>query len=465
MKLLKRNIRLAVILVTCLLLSLIVFGGIRLGNAGNRWFSNSLNTALRKVRQDVIPGRVYDRHGQLLLGNDQEGKRVYHQDPQVRAATIHLLGTEDNRIKNGVETFMSYLLYAYDDPYLARVSAAISGRKRLGYDLRLSIDSQLSKLIAQHFPAGKRGSVVVMNYRTGELLSMSSFPGVDPMQPESMRNSAQRPFINRAIQWNSAPGSTFKVITLAAALQHLPGVMSRTFTCEGELAGGDITITDAGHARHGEIDLERALAVSCNIIYAKLALEIGDENFKKTAQAFGLNDHLMFSDLVVEDSRYPSRNRTQRELAWTGPGQSALSLTPLHMCLVAAGIANDGVIMEPKLLLQAVNQDRVGKAQINPMIYQTALSKLEAGTIAQAMRRAVTNGTASRAAVSGLAICGKTGSAQIDGQADTNAWFIGFIQDKNLPYAISVVVEDAGAGSTVASPLAGKVFEYINRMR
>ncbi|HPY94829.1 MAG TPA: penicillin-binding transpeptidase domain-containing protein, partial [Clostridia bacterium] len=266
-------------------------------------------------------------------------------------------------------------------------------------------------------------------------------------------------------QWRSAPGSTFKVITLAAALQNIPDVMNRTFTCEGQLPVGDIVITDALNAKHGELNLQKALSVSCNITFAKLALELGDEQLRKTARAFGLDDHVLFSDLVVEDSSYPSSNRTPRELAWTGPGQSALHVTPLQMCMAAAAIANDGVMMEPKLLLQAVDSQRTGKAQIAPVVYRTPLSADEAGTIKKAMRQAVQSGTATRAAVQGLNIAGKTGSAQIDGQELTNAWFIGFIDDPTLPYAVCVVVNNAGEGSRQAAPLAGKIFTYINSMR
>lgn len=465
MKLIKRKLRLAVIAISLLLVLLIVYGAYSIGLSGNRWFSSSVNGALREVRKDVIPGRIYDRNGIQLAGNNTQGQRLYHQDEATRRSLVHALGIKTGLVKNAVETFMSYLLYAYDAGYIARLTAAFSGVMRHGYDLRLSLSSGLSRYIYEQFPQGKSGAVVVMNYRTGETLSLNSFPTFDPLSPEGVASDPKKPYINNATQWRSAPGSTFKVITLAAALKHLPDAMNKTYSCTGSFEVGDIVITDAGMASHGDITLEKALSVSCNIVFAKLALELGDENLRQTAQDFGMDDHLLFSDLVVENSRYPASNRTARELVWTGPGQSALLLTPLHMALVAASIANDGVMMEPKILLQAVDAGRSGKAQISPTVYATPLSVNESDVLAQAMRKAVQSGTATRAAVPGLTICGKTGSAQVDGQELTNAWFIGFIDQKTLPYVVCVVVNDAGEGSRQAAPLAGKIFDYINRQK
>lgn len=465
MKLMKGKLRLAVLGVSLLLLSLIVYGVYSLGVSGNRWFSSSVNTSLRKVKEGVVPGRIYDRNGQQIAGANNQGQRLYHTDELTRRSLVHMLGVTDGTVKNGVETFMSYLLYAYDDSYLRRLSSAFSGQMRHGYDLRLSISSGLSRLITEQFPKDKSGAVVVMNYRTGEILSLNSFPNFDPLNMAGVAADPKKPYLNNATQWRSAPGSTFKVVTMAAALSNIPDVMNRTFTCTGAYEVGDRVITCAGNAKHGELDLNRALRVSCNITFAKLALELGDEQLRKAAQGFGLDDYLLFSDLVVENSKYPATNRTVRELAWTGPGQSALFVTPLHMCLVASAIANDGVMMEPKLLLQAVDRDRHGKAQIAPIAYKTVMPKQQADVLAEAMRQVVLSGTGTRAAVSGLPICGKTGSAQIDGQENTNAWFIGFIDDKTLPYALCVVVNDAGEGSRQAAPLARTIFEYIKQQR
>lgn len=462
MKLIKRNLRLMVAIICVLMASLIGYGAYSLSVFGNRWFSSAANTRLRTAKKGVIPGRIYDRNGRLLAGVDENGQRTYQDDVLLRSALVHLVGDKDNNVAYGVESFMANYLYAFGDTYLDRLTTAFSGKARHGYDLRLTVDSKLTRLIANEFPKGKSGAVIVMNYQTGELLTLSSFPGFDPLNiPKDVNSDPAQPFWNRATRWLSAPGSTFKVVTMAAALMDDPAALEKTYSCTGAFQVGEVLITDAGQAVHGELDLNKALTVSCNITFAKLALELGDEKLKKASQAFGFDDYLLFSDLVVENASYPTSNRVSKELAWTGAGQSALSITPLHMCLIASGIANEGVMMEPKILLQAVDDERHTRAQIQPRAYKAPLSEEQAEIITKAMRSVVSNGTGTRAAVKGMQIAGKTGSAQVGNQTETNAWFIGFNQSAKWPYAVCVVVEDEGSGGRGAAPIAAKIFQFL----
>ena len=466
MKLIKRNVRITVLAVLLLLGALVGYGAYSLTVHGNRWFSSAANVYARRQKSDVIPGRIFDRNGSLLASSDENGKRYYHSDPTLRSALVHVIGDSANNVAYGVESFMSHYLYGFSDSYIDRLRQAFSGTRRRGNDLRLSIDAGLSAAIARAFPAGKAGAAVVMNYRTGELLSLQSFPLFDPMNiPRDIEEDPLKPFWNKATRWLSAPGSTFKVITLAAALKNLPDAMTKTYECTGAYQVGDTLITDAGMAAHGSLGLKKAVEVSCNITFAKLALEVGDEALRKAAQDFGMDDHFLFSDLVVENSAYPTTNRANKEIAWTGAGQSALLLTPLHMAMIASSIANDGVMMAPKILLHATNDAGVTRASITPRVYKTPLKPHEADVIADAMRAVVTSGTGRRAAVPGLKVSGKTGSAQVAGQEQTNAWFIGFLDEPDLPYAVCVVVQDAGGGGQVAAPLASTIFSQLQYLR
>ncbi|HSK68250.1 MAG TPA: penicillin-binding transpeptidase domain-containing protein, partial [Candidatus Limnocylindria bacterium] len=464
MKLLRRNLRLAAGAVALLLVGLIAYGAYSLNVFGNRWFSSSANTALRRVKQGVTPGRILDRSGLVLADNGPDGKRTYHPDALTRSALVHLLGDSEGMVAYGAESFLASLLYDFGGNYLGRLGAFFRGEQPRGMDVRLSVDSALTRRAAELFPKGKSGAVIVLNWKTGEVLALSSFPGFDPNSPvRAGDDDPAQPYWNRATRWLSAPGSTFKVVTMASALQRLPGATAKTYTCTGAFMVDGTLITDAGGAVHGELTLRDALAVSCNITFAKAALEAGDEAMRKTARAFGIGDYLLFSDLVVENSGYPASNRVSKEIAWTGAGQSALSITPLHMAMVASGIANGGMMMEPKLLLSAMDAAGISHRRMAPEVYRTPLTPTDAATIRAAMRRAVTHGTASRARVDGLTVCGKTGSAQVDRQENTNAWFIGFIQEENHPYAISVVVQDAGGGGEIAAPIAGELFKYLRQ--
>lgn len=462
MKLIRQNIRLIAAAVCVLLVSLVIYGAYSISTQGSRWFASGANKYLRRAKNNVIAGNIVDRANVLLATTDNAGKRIYSSDEAVRRSMVHVVGDRDNNIAYGAESFMADYLYAFNESYLERLAQALQGKMRRGYDIRLSVDSRLSKKAYSLFPKDKSGAIVVMNYRTGELLTMQSYPNFDPMHLTQLdKDNPLKPFWNRATKWISAPGSAFKVITLAAALKNIPDAVNKTYHCSGSLELENTTITDARNAVHNDLNLKKALAVSCNIVFSQIALEIGDKNLQQTAAAFGFGDYFLFSDLVVENSVYPLTDRTEKELAWTGPGQSRLQVTPLHMCMVASAIANDGVMMEPKLLLGVTNNAGESRFNFYANQYRVALDKEAADIIADYMRETVRNGTATQAAVPGISVCGKTGSAQIDGQDETNAWFIGFIDDSKLPFAVCVVVEDAGGGGAVAAPIAGKLFQFM----
>ena len=181
------------------------------------------------------------------------------------------------------------------------------------------------------------------------------------------------------------------------------------------------------------------------------------------AESFGFNDNFLFRDLVVENSVYPTQNRNSVEIAWSGAGQSQVVATPMHMCMVAAAIANDGVMMEPRLL--SLVESPTGKVRLrySQKVYRTACSPEIAQIIDGYMKDVVKSGTGTRAQVDGLTIAGKTGSAEgSDNGVDvTHAWFVGYIDSDQYPYAISVLVENGGSGGSVAAPVASKVFEYL----
>ena len=142
-------------------------------------------------------------------------------------------------------------------------------------------------------------------------------------------------------------------------------------------------------------------------------------------------------------------------------GQSALTASPLHMCMIGAAIANDGVMMEPKLLISATAPNGTQRAGLTAKVYRKPLTPEQAAVLKEYMRAVVTGGTGTSANISGKKVCGKTGSAEIDGQEFTNAWFVGFLDETSSPYALSIVVENAGGGGSVAAPLARKIFSWM----
>lgn len=468
MKQLKTNLRRVALALLSLFVLLTAYASYSLTTYGNRWFASSANTLVRQQKKNVIAGDILDRNG-VLLATTKNSKRVYQQDAAARAAVVHVVGDTRQNVNNGVESFMASYLYGFHMSFFERASATLAGAQRQGDSVTLTIDSALMRLIASLFPEGKSGAVVVMNYKTGEILALQSFPNFDPDNvTDLVKNNPKKPFYNRAVQGLYAPGSTFKVVTTASALKNIKDATTRAYQCTGMFKAGESYITDAGTdlannkiTSHGQLSLLRAFQVSCNNTFAQIAVELTDAALRKTAEDFGFNENFLFGDLVVENSSYPTVNRTERELAWTGAGQSALVATPLHMCLIASGIANGGEMAEPMLLLRATASSGKTRYEGASQVFKRAVEESTAAQIKEYMRAVVTGGTGTAAAVPGHIICAKTGSAEKDGQEDTNAWFIGFIDEESAPYALSIIVEDAGGGGAVAAPIAKKIFQRL----
>ncbi len=493
MKQLRQHIRSVGLLLCALFVLLVLYGYYSLTNYGSRWFSTNANTWLRNAKSDVIPGDIYDANGILLAGSivtdTEEGfstVRRYNDDVNIRRSVVHVVGDTGGNVANSVESFMARDLYGFNQGIAERVRDYMSHARRKGDSLTLTIDSALSAYILRCYEALKipvengllqtpAGSVVVMNWKTGAVLAELSFPTFDPT---NLRGGSQTPgqaYFNRAVQGLYAPGSTFKVITAAALLSD-PDLNGRSFTCTGNYQIEDSTglirrITDAGTdsnqgilVSHGQIDLRRAFMVSCNNTFASAAVQLTDAKLRKQSMAFGFDANFLFKEVVVENSSYPDESRSPWDVAMTGIGQSGLLASPMHLCLIASSIANDGIMMEPLLIAQATASDGNVRKRFIPHRYQRVFEDTNVPAVLREYMYDVVNtegGTGHQAALNGWRVCGKTGSAEVDGQARTNALFIGFLDDERTPYALSIVLENTGSGGEYAAPLAHDIFEYM----
>ena len=470
MKQLRRSMRIVAFFLVLMLLLPIGYGAYSLIRYGTRWKTSEYNVYLRNMKNEVTAGDILDRNGvtlaTTLVSYDIDGEikrtRQYAQDAAVRKAVVHVVGDSKNTVKNAAESFLAEYLYGANMNYVEHLTQLMKSGQLRGDDVTLTIDSALSAYIASVFPSGYSGTVVVMNYKTGEIYAELSFPNYDPLLTQSV---SVYQALNRATRWLSAPGSTFKVVTLASALQNMPDATTRTFTCTGGVIFGEHerNVMDYGMTAHGTVNLKSAFTQSCNSTFAVLAAELGDKALRRTAAGFGVGDDFTFRDLVVENSAFANTDAALMgaDLAWTGAGQNELALTPLHMCMIAAAVANDGIMMEPRILLQATGTTGTQRVQFEPIVYRTAMTPEVAATVRSYMRSVVTNGTGRSAHVEGLTICGKTGTAEIDTQEKDNAWFVGFIDNDNLPFAVCVAVEESGTGGSVAAPIAQKIFSYL----
>ncbi len=469
MKQQRLRFRLLTLFTIALLLTAAGYGVYSVSSYGSRWVSSARNTRYRSAKSSVIPGDIYDRNGVTIASTDSDGNRTYQSDVWARSSLVHLIGDTDGNVANGLDSFQANYLLGFETSLSERVTDLLSGQTRHGDNITVTVDSKLCTYIVNQWRSDSKtrtkcGAVVMMNYKTGEVLALVSLPVYDPMNiTDEIRNSTTHPFWNRALQSTLPPGSTFKIVTAAAALKNLSDVQTRIFTCTGATQVDGRTITDYGNSQHGELSLARAFRVSCNNVFAQTALLVGDSALRKTAESFGFNDNFLFRDLVVENSVYPTQNRTNLEIAWSGAGQSQVAATPLHMCMISAAIANNGVMMEPRLLTRVESPSGTVRLRYAQKVYRTACTAEVASVIQGYMKDVVQNGTGTRARVDGLTIAGKTGSAEgnVNGRAVTHAWFTGYIDSDALPYAVCVMVEEGGSGGSVAAPVAQKVFEYL----
>lgn len=454
MKRMKRNMRRVTVVFLTLFVLLAGYFSFAVYAYGDRWFSSAYNPRIHQAKAMVTPGDILDRTGKVLAGSDENGNRVYSSDKSLRLAFSHVIGDTGAVVATGVETFHANELLGFNQGIISRVSQAMFSHERKGSDVTLTIDAQLQQYVADIFPSGKDGAVALLNYKTGEIYALYSSPAFDVKKVDEVASGGGSSLVNRATQGQYAPGSIFKVITLAAALDNMSDVESRTFLCEGQRQVGEFLLTDNGGEGHGETTLSQAFNISCNITFGQLGVELGQNTLRRTAERFGFNENFLCRDLTVYSSRFPADSIEQGKLAWTSVGQGDLLVSPLHMAMVAGAIANGGNMMEPRLILPGAGQSISGR------LYKNCISGSTASLLKEYMRDVVTDGTGSRASFKGGTVCGKTGTAQTasSGQGiDPHSWFMGFNDDPERPLAIAVVIEHGGSGSGHAAPLAGNV--------
>lgn len=464
MKRMRHAIRLITALLVAAFLGLGGWLGYTVYSQGARWTTSQMNSRLSVAKKTNAMGDITDRNGLVLATTSEDRTRKYSTDTDIRRAVSQTVGDAMGMSGTGVETFHAGTLLGLSGSIIDRTWQVLSGSQAKGDDIRLTIDAELCAYISQQFPSKKQGAVVVMNYRTGEILAMVSKPDYDPDALTTRQSGVDESgsgYLNRALQGQYPPGSTFKIVTLAATLENLPSAVDQTFVCDGLKEFGNGKVTCYGGAVHGKMSLLEAFEKSCNITFASLAVEMGDKALINTARKMGFNVNFNFRDLILYESSIPDEIPDVSELAWTGVGQGKLLVTPLHMAMMTSAVANDGVMPSPLLIKQVTGAGNLPRLRTPNSAFGRVMSENVAQFIGRYMAQVVKVGTAQKASVKGYTVCGKTGSAETsdDKSVPTDAWFVGYLDDPNHPYAIAVVVEKGGAGGDTAAPLAAKVLK------
>lgn len=440
---------------------------------GNRWFARSSNPRSHFATMDpsVVPGDILDRSGEKLAYSvtetftDDQGKSHLRLTrdycPAIRSAS-HVVGFQDpDKGQAGAEAFYSRYLLGYNNNILESIYQKAFLKQEVGNSVQLTIDIGLQEDVTS-IMGGRTGSAVILDAVTGEVYAMVSLPNFDPANVSDVSGDD---LVDRATEGLYAPGSVMKIVTATAALWNLPDAQTRTWTCEGTVDIEDQTIPCYGNHVHGTIDLAQAFTLSCNTTFSKIGDEIGWKELRDTARRFGFDYPFLFSDMQLTGSRLPKDDELPADrLAWTAIGQDNVLVTPMHMAMIAACIGNDGVMMEPRLLMSVYNRnDRMIRSSA-PKKFRQVMDSDTAAALKEMMAQVVTKGTGTRAAVDGADVYGKTGTAEktVNGVPGNNAWFVGFGEKDGRTIAIAVVIEDAGSGETgggMAAPMAGQMLK------
>lgn len=428
---------------------------------GRDWVAHPGNQHLSQDGQLLSAGKIFDRNG-VVLAETSDGARIYHQDIATRRALLHTIGDNTRFISTAVQNVWRSELIGYNP--LTGISLNSAGRT--GNDLTLTIHSSACR-IAQELFGGRKGAISVYNYKTGELLCMVSSPNYDPQNrpniEEDETGAYDGVYLNRVLSSSYTPGSVFKVITAAAAIENIPNLYERTFTCPGyvEVEGEKITCM----SQHGEINFEDGFAQSCNVVFAELALELGKEKMTATAEKMGFGDSFTIDRIPTAKSSYDVSEADAVDLGWSGIGQYTDLVNPAHLMILMGAVANGGVPVEPYLV------EKVTTPIGLPLQYGSAgsgerlCSASTAEKLTGLMRHAVTTNYG-EALFPGLTVCAKTGTAEVGNGQNPHAWMIGFTLDEDCPLAFSCVVENSGHGFPVAGPiLAGVLEELAQDMR
>ncbi len=305
--------------------------------------------------------------------------------------------------------------------------------------------------------AGRKGTVAVYNYKTGEILCALSAPTFDPDNVPDIAGDTtgawEGTYVNRFVHSAYIPGSIFKIVTTAAALECVDGIESMTFTCWGEELYGVDKVTC--ERAHGNLDLKGALANSCNCAFAQIAQLVGRENMMAYVDAYGVTKPLSFDGITTISGNYDVSEAAPVELAWSCIGQYTDQINPCRYMTFLGAIAGGGAAAQPHM----VSEIRVGQE----LTYraQTVMTEqiMPAQTAAQLREYLMNNVQTIYGAWNfpGMTVCAKSGTSQLGGGQTSNAMFAGFVADEEYPLAFIVVVENGGYGASACVPVLSAV--------
>jgi len=400
---------------------------------------------------NISTGSVRDRDGVTILTNGTE--RHYAEDEMVRKATMHLLGDRYGYVE-------APLLNAYAEDLLDyNPVTGVYDTSGTGNILNLTLSSKAC-VTALEGLGSRKGTVGVYNYQTGEILCMVSSGTYDPDEMPSMSEITSDSyydgvFLDRFTGGTFVPGSIFKLVTAAAAIDTIPDVQDRYFYCPQEtIIGGEYIVCEE---YHGDISFGTGLVKSCNTVFGELAVELGAETLTRYAEEAGINGSVTFDGTATAPGSFDLSGANDPSIAWAGIGQYTDLVNPCQFMTFVGSIANGGQAARPYVVANVETPSGFLVYSAEQSMLDRTLSQSTAEILTDMMRDDViyNYGTSN---FPDVYVCAKSGTAET-GEDLPNAMFAGFVQDDRYPLAFIVIVESSGSGSDVCVPIISDVLE------
>lgn len=435
-----------------LIIALLVIAGmcvyiVKIALNANEWIQHPYNGHLVGSGGLSSAGIIYDRKDRVLAYSEN-GERLYNSDYTTRLSTLHVVGDDSLNISSSIQSSYRSQLIGFNYVWGLGLPDSIQG----GSNINLTIDADACNA-AYNALNGYNGAVVVYNYKTGEVLCSVSTPTYDPLDPpeitEENESEYDGVYVDKVLSGLYAPGSTFKIITAAAALENIADIENETFNCTGSTNIGGNTIT-CMHV-HGEITMKEGLAQSCNVVFSELAARLGKDKMTAMANKLGFNSSYSINGTDTAKSSYNVSKADETGLGWSGIGQYTVEANPMQMAIMCGAIANSGTAVLPNEIKNGVFS--LPGSSTKELIDSDLAAKLD-----EYMRYDITSYYGDSLFPT-LTVCAKTGTAEVGENKEPHAWMVGYAQDEDAPLAFAVIVENGGYGFSTAGPVAVAAME------
>ncbi len=426
--------------------------------------NNPYNARLETFGQRVIRGSILAADGQLLAYTrvEEDGKetRVY----PFGCTFSHVLGYSEYG-RTGIEELGNFQLLTSNAYFVEKFINELKEQKNIGDSLVTTLDVDLQT--AAHDALGERkGAVIVLEPSTGNVRALVSKPDYDPGQVavrwEELSSSRDSVLLNRAMQGLYPPGSIFKTVTLLEYMrEHAFDAEDFTFLCEGRVSIENFSIGCYHGNRHGELDLKTAFAKSCNGAFADMGRSFHVASFRNLTEQLLFDSELPLAFPYSKSSFQLQPSDSEALQMMTAIGQGHTLVTPMHMAMLMAAVANNGVLMTPRFLDRTENYTGATVVERYPVAeYGALMTAQEAAILQEYLRAAVEEGTASALRSDRYTAAGKTGTAEYSSDKNkSHAWFTGYVSGGKPDLAVCVIMEGAGSGSEYAVPVAKRIFD------